>query len=140
MATNVPPNNTVPILDQRLIRRIAGNFRLTETPEDDNPLRVIGVIAACPEVDCASIRLHPIAGVRERGGRGSGHSPDQYRVNCTSMAVRRADDRDREGPGRLLAAPVHDDRCRDEGLYCWVQWSEKEAVALVTVAKKVPAV
>jgi hypothetical protein len=30
MVTNMPPNNTVPILDQRLTRRIAGNFRLEE--------------------------------------------------------------------------------------------------------------
>jgi hypothetical protein len=28
MATNMPPNNTVSILDQRLTPRIAGNFRL----------------------------------------------------------------------------------------------------------------
>jgi hypothetical protein len=63
-----------------------------------------------------------------------------WRASCSPPAARRGDDRDREGPGRLLAGPVHDDRCRDEGCIRRVLWSECEAVALVTVAKKVPAV
>jgi hypothetical protein len=29
MATNMPPNNTVPILDQRLTCKVVSNFRLT---------------------------------------------------------------------------------------------------------------
>jgi hypothetical protein len=75
----------------------------------------------------------------ERSSPGHGLQ-GQSRQESSEPAVRRGDDRDREGPGRLLAAPVHDDRRRDKGCIRWVLRRECETVALVTVAKKVPAV
>jgi hypothetical protein len=63
MATNMPPNNTVPISDQRLTRRIAGNFRLglmkaCAAPHRAEPLQKVEVSVAypAPRSDLAAVR------------------------------------------------------------------------------------